>query len=147
MRRRYSISDRDALGEIRPSRHSDWHRIRVLSGYLALAVVFVAVIFFLKHRHREDVERNWKCAMATIEDVQPKLVEQVNSARGGAMLYEVAILASYPSDEGEQRRWITVDQRPETLAEAELQTFRWKGQQCVVRWNRSMPDQVIAEVD
>jgi hypothetical protein len=105
------------------------------------------VTFFLKHRHREEVEQHWKCAMATIEDVQPKLVEQASTATGGAMLYEVAILASYQSDEGDRRRWITVDQRPETLAEAELQTFRWKGQQCVVRWKRSTPDQVIAEVD
>ena len=144
--RRYSMSDRDALGKIRPGNHSDWRQLRVLSGYLALAAVFVAVIFFLKHRHREEVEQNWKCAMATIEDVQPKLVEQVNSARGGAMLYEVAILASYRSGEREQRRWIIVEQQPESLAEAELQVFRWKGQQCVVRWKASSPDQVIAEV-
>jgi Protein of unknown function (DUF3592) len=145
--RRYSMSDRDALGKIRPGNHSDWHQIRVISGYLALAAVSVAVIFFLKHRHREAVEQNWKCAMATIEDVQPKVVEQVNSSRGGAMLYEVAILARYQSDKGEQRRWITIEQRPEPLADAELQSFRWKGQQCVVRWNPSMPEQVIAEVD
>jgi hypothetical protein len=144
--RRYSISDREALGKIRPSSRSDWHQIRVLSGYLALVAVFVAVIFFFKHRHREDVEQHWKCAMAKIEDVQPKLVEQVNTARGGAMLYEVAILASYRSEEGEQRRWIIVEQQPESLAEAELQVFRWKGQQCVVRWKSSSPDQIIAEV-
>jgi hypothetical protein len=140
------MSDREALGRIRPSSHSDWHQIRVLIGYLALGVVVVAVIFFLKHRHREEVEQSWKCAMATIEEVQPKVVEQVNSARGGAMLYEVAILVRYRSDNGEQRRWITVEQPPESLAEAELQGFRWKGQQCVVRWRSSRPDQVIAEV-
>ncbi len=145
--RRYSMSDRDALGKIRPGNHGDWHQLRVLSGYLALVVVFVAVIFFLKHRHRVDVEQHWKCAMATIEDVQPKVVERVNTARGGAMLYEVEILARYQSDKGEQRRWIAIEQQPEPLADAELQSFRWKGQQCVVRWNPSMPEQVIAEVD
>ena len=84
--------------------------------------------------------------MATIEDVQPQIVEQVNGVKGGVMLYEVAILASYRSDEGEQRRWITVNQQPETLDEAELQAFRWKGQQCVVRWKLLQPDQVIVEV-
>jgi hypothetical protein len=140
------MPDRFALGKIRPSSHSDWHRIRVLGGYLALIAVFVTVIFFLKHRHREDVEQNWKCSMATIEDVQPKVVGQVNSARGGAMLYEVAILVRYRSGDTDQRRWITVEQQPVSLSEAELQAYRWKGQQCVVRWKASSPDQVIAEV-
>jgi hypothetical protein len=144
--RRYSMSDRDALGKIRPGSPGDWHRIRVVSGYLAVAAVFVAVIFFLKHRHREDVEQNWGCATATIVDVRSKVIEQVNSARGGAILYEVSILAKYVSSGVSREQWIVVEQPPVTLAEVELETFRWKGQQCVVRWKLSEPDQMIAEV-
>lgn len=144
--RRYSMSDRGALGKVRPSSSSDWHQVRVICGYLAVAVVFVAVIFFLKHKHRQDVEQNWRCATATIVDVRSKVIEQVNSARGGAMLYEVSILAKYVSSGVSREQWIVVEQPPVTLAEVELETFRWKGQQCVVRWQSSKPDQMIAEV-
>ena len=144
--RRYSMSDRDALGKIRPGGSSDWHQIRVICGYLAVSAVFVAVVFFLKHKHREDVEQNWRCATATIVDVRSKVIEQVNSARGGAILYEVSILAKYVSSGVSREQWIVVEQPPVTLAEVELETFRWKGQQCVVRWKLSEPDQMIAEV-
>jgi len=145
--RRYSMSDRTALAKLRPVNGGDWHQIRVVSGYLVLAVIAVAVIFFLKHRHREDVEKYWKCATASIEDVRPKLVERVESARGGAMLYEVSILAKYISDGAEHEQWIVVEQPPVSLAEAELQAFRWKGQRCVVRWKAAAPEELIAEVD
>jgi hypothetical protein len=144
--RRYSMPDRTALTKLRPAARSDWHKIRVVSAYIAVSAIFVAAIFFLKHRHREDVERNWKCATAMIEDVQPKVIEHVNGSRGGVALYEVSILARYVSEGVAHERWIRVEQPPVTLAEAELETFRWKGQQCVVRWNLFEPDQMIAEV-
>jgi hypothetical protein len=102
--------------------------------------------FFLKHRHHEDVVQNWKCETATVVDVRSKVIEQVNSVRGGAMLYEVSILAKYLSDGVNREQWIVVEQPPVTLAEVELETFRWKGQQCVVRWKLSEPDQMIVEV-
>jgi hypothetical protein len=134
--RTYSKSDRRAWNRLRPAGRSDWHQIRVVSGYVAVIVVIVAVTFFLKHLHREEIEQNWKCATATIEDVQPKMIQYVNNSRGGGLaLYEVSILAKYVSDGVAHERWITVEQPPVTLAEAELETFRWKGQQCVVRWN------------
>jgi hypothetical protein len=131
---------------LRPAGRSDWHQIRVVSGYVVVIAVFVAVIFFIKHLHREEIEQNWKCATATIEDVQPKAIEYVNSSRGGVTLYEVSILAKYVSEGVAHERWITVEQPPVTLAEAELETFRWKGQQCVVRWNSFEPGEMIAEV-
>ena len=140
------MSDRNALTKLRPSSRGDWHRIRVVSGYVAVIAVIFAITFFLKHKHREYVEQNWKCATATIEDVRPKLIERVESERGGGVLYEVSILAKYVSEGKTHERWITVEQPPVTLAEAELETFRWKGQQCVVRWKSSEPGQMIAEV-
>lgn len=144
--RRYSMPDRTALTKLRPAGRSDWHQIRVLSGYVAVIVVFIAAIFFLKHLRREEIEQNWKCATATIEDVQPKVIEFVNSSRGGVALYEVSILAKFVSGGVAHEQWITVEQPPVTLAEAELETFRWKGQQCVVRWNSFKASELIAEV-
>jgi hypothetical protein len=144
--RRHSMPERTALAKIRPRSHGDWHRIRVVGGYIAVTAVVVAAIFIFKHRSREYVVQNWKCATATVEDVRSKEIEQVNSARGGVMLYEVSILAKYASGGTEHEQWIVVEQPPVTVTEVELETFRWKGQQCVVRWKLSEPDQMIAEV-
>jgi hypothetical protein len=144
--RRYSMSERIAWAKLRPRRASEWHQVQVICGYLALIAVFITVIFFFKSRHRADMEQNWQSAIATIEDVQPKLVAQVNTARGGAMLYESVILAKYSADGAVQKRWITVEQQPESLGDVQLQAFRWKGKQCVVRWRPSDRSQVIAEI-
>jgi hypothetical protein len=139
------MSDRDALASLRSSRHGDWHRIRLV-GYVAVIAVFVSALFIFKHHHHESVIQNWRCATATIEEVRSKEIEQVNSARGGVLLYEVSILAKYVSSGIEHEQWIVVEQPPVTLAEVELETFRWKGQQCVVRWKLSEPSEMIAEV-
>jgi hypothetical protein len=141
------MPDRTALTKLRPAGRRDWHQIRVVSGYVAVVVVIFAVTFLLKHLHREEIEQNWKCATATIEDVQPKMIQFLNNAKGGGVaLYEVSILTKYVSDGVAHERWITVEQPPVTLAEAQLETFRWKGQQCVVRWNSLEPGEMIAEV-
>jgi hypothetical protein len=144
--RRYSMSERIAWARLRPRRASEWHQLRVICGYLILIAIFIAVAFFLKNRHRADMEQNWESATALIEDVRPKIASQVNSEGGAAMFYQVDILAKYSTNDGEQERWITVEQRPESLNEAQLQSFRWKGKQCVVRWRPSDPARVIAEV-
>src|ERR1700729_1722026 len=116
----YSKSDRRAWNRLRPAGRSDWHQIRVVSGYVAMIAVFVAGIFFLKHLRREEVEQNWKCATATIEDVQPKVIEYLHNAKGGGVtLYEVSILAKFVSGGLAHEQWITVEQPPVTLAEAE----------------------------
>jgi hypothetical protein len=138
--------EKDAWAKIRPRSVRDWHRIRVVGGYLALIAIFVATVFFFKHKRRDDLEQNWNSAIATIEDVRPKEVAPINTARGGAMLYQVEVLVKYKSDELDQRRWIAVEQLPEVLSEAELQAFRWKGKQCIVRWKPSDPNKIIAEV-
>ncbi|MBB5331441.1 hypothetical protein [Tunturiibacter gelidoferens] len=141
------MPDRTALTKLRPAGRSDWHQIRVVIGYVAVIAVVIAVTFFIKRLHREEIEQNWKCATATIEDVQPKMIQFVNNAKGGGVaLYEVSILAKYVSEGKAHERWIIVEQPPVTLAEAELETFRWKGQQCVVRWNSLGSGEMIAEV-
>jgi hypothetical protein len=144
--RRYSMPERDAWAKLRPRSDRDWHRIRVLSGYLALIAIFFAAAFFFRHKQREEMEQNWKSATAIIEDVRPNAVAIVDTRRGGGMLYEVAILAKYTADGADQERWITVQQQLEPLGDAQLQAFRWKGKQCIVRWKPSDPNKVIAEV-
>jgi hypothetical protein len=141
------MPDRTALTKLPPADRSGWHQIRVVGGYVAVIAVIFAATFFIKRLHREEIEQNWKCATATIEDVQPKMIQFVNNAKGGGVaLYEVSILTKYVSEGKPHERWITVEQPPVTLAEAELETFRWKGQQCVVRWNSFEPGEMIAEV-
>ncbi|MGF7183470.1 hypothetical protein [Tunturiibacter psychrotolerans] len=132
---------------MRPAGRSDWRQIRVVIGCVAVVAVVIGFTFFIKHLHREEIKQNWKCATATIEDVQPKMIQFLNNAKGGGVaLYEVSILTKYVSDGVAHERWITVEQPPVTLAEAQLETFRWKGQQCVVRWNSLEPGEMIAEV-
>jgi hypothetical protein len=143
---RYSMPNREAWAKIRPSGGRDWHQLQVLGGYLAAIALCVAAIFYLKHLHREDLEQNWSSSTAIIEDVRPEQIGVVDSKAGGAILYRVAVLVKYKSDSGGQERWISVDQRPESLPAAKLQAFRWKGSQCIVRWKPSDPTKVIVEV-
>jgi hypothetical protein len=140
------MPERAALAKLRPRSARDWHRIRVVGGYLAFIAIFIAAVFFFKHKSRGDMEQNWNSATATIEDVRPREVAQVNTSRGGAMLYQVEVFVRYKSDGADQQRWIAVEQMPEVLSEAELQAFRWKGKQCIVRWKPSDPSKVFAEV-
>jgi len=119
-----------------------------VSGYVAVIAVVVAVVFFVKHRRHQEIQQQWKCATAIVEEVHPEMIRTVSYAKGGkTALYEVSILAKYVSDGAEHERWITVEQPPVSLAEAQLQTFRWKGQHCVVRWKAAAPEDLIAEVE
>jgi hypothetical protein len=144
--RRFSMPERDAWYKLRPRNDREWHQIRVLSSYLAFLALFLAAVFFFKHRHVEDIEQNWNNATAIVEDVRPQLAAQVESQRGGGMLYQVEVLVKYKAHGVDRERWITVQQQLEPLAEAQLQAFRWKGKQCIVRWKPTDPSNVIAEL-
>jgi len=143
---RHSMPDREALVILRPKSGNDWKQIRAICGYIAVGLLVVASIFFLKHRHQEEMERAWSSATAAIEDVRPVLASNVETARGSAMLYQLEILANYSAAGVERKRWIRVENQPELLADAQLKAFRWKGKRCLVRWKTSEPDHVIAEL-
>jgi hypothetical protein len=140
------MPDRVAWAKLRPNGRRDWHQLRVVSGYVALIAIFIAASFYLRHRHREELESNWVSAVAFIEDVHHEQAGVIDSRMGGIILYKVTILVKYRSDGSEHERWITVDQSLTSLADAKLQAFRWKGKQCTVRWRPSDPTKVIAEV-
>jgi hypothetical protein len=131
--RRYIMPERVAWAKLSPNDSRDWHQLRVLSGYLAFIAIFIATAFYLKHRHREELEHNWVSAVASIEDVRHEQAGAIDSRMGGIILYRVAILVKYKSGGVDQEKWITVDQRPTSLESAKLLVFRWKGKQCTVR--------------
>jgi hypothetical protein len=120
------MTDREALASLRPRGKRDWHELRVLTGYLSLVAIFIAGVFYLKHRHREDLENNWFSEIALIEDARSEQIGLVDTPMSGAILYQVNVLVRYKYGGKEQERWITVDQKPETLEAAKLQVFRWK---------------------
>jgi len=140
------MSDRAAWERLTPKSDREWHQVRVLCSYSLLVVLVLAVSFFVRHRQRIEIEQTWESATAVIEDVRMKPNALVNTQGDGAMLYEVAILARYRVGDSIEERWITVQQLPKLLVDAQFEAFRWKGKQCVVRWKRSNPGYVIAEV-
>jgi hypothetical protein len=144
--RRYSMPSRDAWTKLRPHEDRDRHQLRVLGGYVALIAIFVSTIFYLKQRHRENLDKNWVSALAVIEDVRYEQMGLLDTPVNGGILYRVAVLVKYRSNGIDQERWITVDQRPTSLDGAKLQALRWKGKECTVRWKPSDRNKVIAEV-
>jgi hypothetical protein len=143
---RFSIPEREAWDKLRPRSRRDWHQIRVFGCYLAVIATFLAAALFFKHKHVEDMKQNWNNATAIIEDVRPQVAAKIESQRGGAMLYQVAVLVKYKALGVDQERWITVQQQLESLSDAQLQAFRWKGKQCIVRWKPTDPGNVVVEV-
>ncbi len=144
--RTHSIPEREALTKLRPRNLHDRRQLKRMSGYALLVVVLLSSSLFLNHKHRQNIEANWQSATATIEDVRFQSATQVESNRGGAMLYNLQVLVQYNAGSGTKERWITVQHEPAGLSEAKLAAFRWKGQKCIVRWKASDPDQVMADV-
>src|SRR4051794_28688136 len=107
--RRYSMSDKSVLAKIFPKNRNDRKTLWTMSGYLALMIIFVVVVLFFQRRRLEEIRNTWQNATATIEDVRPVVVSQVNNQFGGAMLYQVDILAHYKANGFEQRRWIRIE--------------------------------------
>ena len=141
------MPEKETLTELRPKNREDQKQLLIIGIYLVIALAVVTAIVVAKHRHREEIEQNWKVATALIEDVRFKKISRVETTRGGAMLYDVEVLANYTLAGTEQKQWIRVDQLPEVLSEAQFQAFRWKGKQCFVRWNITQPDKILAEVN
>jgi hypothetical protein len=144
--RPHSISDREAAAKILPKSREDSRTLWKIAVFLALIVVFVMTVLFFQHRRQQEMENSWQSAPATIEDVRPVVVTQVNNQFGGAMLYQVEVLAHYNANGSEQRRWIRIESMPGPTPD-KSQMARWKGKQFVVRWKASQPDQVIPQLN
>jgi hypothetical protein len=138
------MSDREAATKILPKSRKDSRTLWKIGAFLAFLVVFVMTVLLFQHWRQQEMENSWQSATATIEDVRPVVVSQVNSQFGGAMLYQVEVLAQYNANGLEQRRWIRIESKPGPSPD-ESQIARWKGKQFVVRWKASQPDQVIPQ--
>ena len=136
-----------ALPSVLPKTRGDWRVIIWTCVCLFGAVVFVATVFYVKHRDQVEREQTWASAIATIESVRPRLVTQIDSARGGTLLYAVDVLAKYPADGGVREQWITLSQSPKTMDTVRLQEALLTGKQCFVRWKPSDPNAIMAEVN
>ncbi len=143
----HAMSGDEALTAIRPRTRRDWKTIWGIVGFVALAVVVVIALFILHTKEQEQIAQTWQSATATIEDVRPVIASRIESNFGGAMLYQLEVLVNYSANSVQQRRWLRIEQRPVSLTDAQLKVFRWRGQQCVVRWPVSQPNHVIAEVN
>src|SRR5258708_3662896 len=137
--RRYSMPDREAAAKILPKTRKDRNTLWMIGAFLALMVVFVVTVLFFQHRRQKEMEDSWESAIATIEDVRPVVALQV----GRGMLYQPEVLVHYMASGLEHRRWIKIERLPESLESVHFRAFRWKGNQYIVRWKVSQPDQVI----
>jgi hypothetical protein len=140
------MSDRDGLLRVRPRSRAEREQLLALCGGVLLGILCVAGLFYNRYITQRNREQNWDSAVATIEDVQTKLVEMSDSRYGGVLLYSVQVLAKFAVDGVPQERWITVEQAPESLAYAQLQARMWKGERCFVRWKPSHPEQIAVEL-
>jgi hypothetical protein len=145
--RNYSMTEHEALNKIHPRTLKDRKSLWTIIGFLAFALITATAIFVLRQMDQEKREQTWQSTIATIEDVRPVIVSQVESQRGGAMLYQLEILIRYTANGIPQSRWTKVPQPPMSLESAQLDAARWKGQKCFVRWRTTQPDQIEAEVN
>ena len=88
------------------------------------------------------MENSWESATATIEEVRPVVASQ--AARG--MLYRPEVLAHYKAN-GFGTKAVDFDRAAAGILKVCILSFRWKGQQCIVRWKASKPDQVVPELN
>jgi hypothetical protein len=147
MKERYGEqSDTEGLDAVLPRTRSDWNQLLGLVGVVFAGILAVIGLFYLRQRTLSTREQTWSNAVAMIEDTRTTLVSRVDSKYGGRMLYDVQVLAVFSVNGSQQERWITVEQDPKTLASAQFEEARWKGTHCTVRWNRSDPRQIVAEL-
>src|SRR5260370_20837709 len=106
------MPDKEAAAKVRPKNRNDRRALTTMGGYCALIVIFVVTVLFFQHRRQQEIEATWQSATATIEDARPVVVSQVNNQFGGAMFYQVEVLAHYNANGFEQRRWIRIKRRP-----------------------------------
>ena len=92
-------------------------------------------------------KNEWSSVVATIEDTRTHLAVHGNSQGGGAMLYNVDLLAKYSVGGEIREQWTTISQLPKLLADAQLQAHLLKKKQCIVRWKPAAPDQIVADID
>lgn len=147
MMRQYRMSDSAVFRSILPKKRSDRRTLLRIGGFVLLIAACAGGLYYNNHRQQMIRERDWTSAVATIEDARTQLAMKRDSRTGGAMLYDVEILAKYPVDGVEREQWTRIHQYPQLLADAQMQIFRLKKKQCIVRWNPVDPQHIVAEIN
>jgi hypothetical protein len=142
----HTLSNRAAWQLIRPRTHADRRSLVKLAAILAALALFVATLLHIKHRDQEIREQTWQSAPATIVDARPLLWMQAHAQGGGAMLYQVEVLARFQAGGKQRERWITISGAPLRLPDAQFKAYLLKGKTCVVRWRTSDLAHPIAEI-
>ena len=143
---RHRMTDSEALRFVLPKKLSDQRTLLRIGSLVVVIAACAAGLYYNNHRQKMIREQDWTSAIATIEDGLTQVALHVDSPMGGAMLYAVEVLAQYPAGGGVQERWIPIHQPAQPLADAQLQIFRLKKQQCIVRWNPADLNQIVAEI-
>lgn len=144
--RHYTMPEREALNRIRPRNRPSRSQFFAIAGFVIVAIAGVGGLIYARYKTQQYREQNWDSAIATVEDVRPKLVGQINTQYGGAMLYDVEVLARFPEGSAMQERWIAVEQSPRSLDSVHFQKRMWMGRSYFVRWNPSNPDRIEIEL-
>jgi hypothetical protein len=144
--RNYSMPEREALKRIRPKDRASKKQLLGIVGFVIIGIASAGGLVYARYRTQQYREQNWDSAIATVEDVRPKLVGQIDSKYGGAMLYDVEVLARFSVGGDTQERWITVEQTPRSLDSVHFQKLTWTGKTYFVRWKPSDPHRIEIEV-
>lgn len=143
----HKMSDAEALRFIHPKRRSDRRALLRLCGFIVLIAACAGALYYNNRQQQMIRERDWISAVALIDDARTHVAMRVDSERGGTMLYDLDVLVKYSTKGRAREQWTTLHQHPQPLADAELQIFRLKKQQCIVRWDPADPDHIVAEIN
>ena len=143
---RHIPQKRDEFRGIRPQTKKERLQLLFIAGLILVGIFGAVALVYAGRLSQEYREQNWHSAVATIKDTRTQLVSQANGITGGAMLYDVQVLAAFSANGSPQERWITVGQSPKTLDYAKFQERLWKGKQFFVRWKPSDPNWIVIEL-
>jgi hypothetical protein len=140
------MPEREALRRIWPRDKASKKQLLGIVAVVALGIAAVGALIYPRYRTQQYRQENWDSAIATVEDVRPKLVGQLNSQYGGGMVYSVEVLAKYSVDGVMQERWIPVAHSPRSLDAVYINKRMWTGNRYFVRWQPLHPDRIEIEV-
>jgi hypothetical protein len=144
--RNYTMPEREALRRLRPRDQSSKKQLLKIIAVAMAAIAGVGALTYTRYRVQQYRQQNWDSAIATVEDVRPKLVGQINSQFGARMVYSVEVLAKYSADGTTQERWIPVAHLPTSLDGVYIDKRMWTGNRYFVRWRPFHPDRIEIEV-
>ncbi len=140
------MSDSEARGKLRPRTAADRHQLSKLAVYLLGATLAIAAMYEINAYNHDRIVQTWPNANAKILDARIVHVGWWHSRYGSKLAYDVQVLVSYSAEGAAREKWTTVHQQPRTSEDANLEIFRWKGQTCLVHWNPTNPEEVIADI-